>query len=262
MEKLLKAGRFAYALGLAGLGIQQFVYPGFRPVFVPLTLPDVWPLVYLFSLALLFVAGSILFNFRARTTCLFCGAGFLILFLVIHLPAQLANDPTSLGAWTNAFKILAFSGGAFIIAGTFPGAQNREQNNPSFIKLLEKLIPIGRFFFSIMFIIFGIDHFLYAGFVATLVPEWIGGNLFWTYFSAVALIGAGLALMLKFKQRLIGILTGTMLFIWFLILHIPRAVAMPDLMNGNEITSVFQALAFSGVAFVLATERLAKLENN
>jgi hypothetical protein len=37
-----------------------------------------------------------------------------------------------------------------------------------------------------------------------------------------------------------------------LILHIPRAIAMPDAANGNELTSVFQALAFSGVALVIA----------
>jgi hypothetical protein len=43
-----------------------------------------------------------------------------------------------------------------------------------------------------------------------------------------------------------------MLFIWFLILHIPRAIDMPEIANGNELTSVFQALAFSGVALVIA----------
>jgi hypothetical protein len=40
-----------------------------------------------------------------------------------------------------------------------------------------------------------------------------------------------------------------MIFIWVVILHIPRAVAMR---NSNETTAVFEALAFSGVAFILA----------
>jgi hypothetical protein len=102
-----------------------------------------------------------------------------------------------------------------------------------------------------MLIVFGIDHFLYAQFVATLVPEWIGGNLFWTYFAAVALIGCGVALITKIKISLVSLLMGIMIFIWFLVLHIPRAIAMPDV-DGNELTSVFQALAFSGVGFVLA----------
>lgn len=40
-----------------------------------------------------------------------------------------------------------------------------------------------------------------------------------------------------------------MLLLWFVILHIPRAIADPAIEKGNEITSVFQALAFSGIAF-------------
>ena len=77
--------------------------------------------------------------------------------------------------------------------------------------------------------------------------------MFWTYFAAVALIGSGVSLITKIKISLVSLLMGIMIFIWLLILHIPRAVATPELDNGNEITSVFQALAFSGVGFVLAS---------
>ena len=101
-------------------------------------------------------------------------------------------------------------------------------------------------------IVFGIDHFLYYQFVQTLVPAWIPFPLFWTYFGAIALIGAGVSFIFVIKVKLVGILTAVMLFIWFLILHIPRAIAMPEVANGNELTSVFQALAFSGVALVIA----------
>jgi hypothetical protein len=51
-----------------------------------------------------------------------------------------------------------------------------------------------------------------------------------------------------------------MLLIWFAILHIPRAIADPYSGKGNEITSVFQALAFSGIAFVIAV--IAKARKN
>jgi uncharacterized membrane protein YphA (DoxX/SURF4 family) len=103
-----------------------------------------------------------------------------------------------------------------------------------------------------MLIAFGIDHFLYTEFVAPLVPGWIPGHVFWTYFGAVALIGSGVCIMFKIKVRLVSILSGIMLFLWFVILHIPRAIADPNIEKGNEITSVFQALAFSGIAFVIA----------
>ena len=56
---------------------------------------------------------------------------------------------------------------------------------------------------------------------------------------------------MKKTAALAGTLLGTMLFVWVLVLHIPRAVADPYGAIGNEWTSVFQALAFSGVAFIL-----------
>jgi hypothetical protein len=39
-----------------------------------------------------------------------------------------------------------------------------------------------------------------------------------------------------------------MIFLWLIVLHIPRAIAEPYVAKGNEITSVFEALAFSGIA--------------
>jgi uncharacterized membrane protein YphA (DoxX/SURF4 family) len=171
----------------------------------------------------------------------------------------MTNDPWSLGSWTNAFKILALSGGSLVTAASFRNSQGKRDSRSG---SLEKLIPLGRIFVAVMLIVFGIDHFLYEQFVQTLVPAWIPYPLFWTYVAGIALIGAGISFITKIKIRLVGILSAIMLFIWLLILHIPRAVAMPGLANGNEITSVFQALAFTGVALLIAmdagVQRLAK----
>jgi uncharacterized membrane protein YphA (DoxX/SURF4 family) len=101
-------------------------------------------------------------------------------------------------------------------------------------------------------ILFGIDHFLYADFVSKLVPMWIPGQLFWTYFAGVALIGSGIGIILKIKLKLVATLLGVMIFLWLIMLHIPRAIADPYGDKGNEVTSVFEALGFSGIAFVIA----------
>jgi len=103
-----------------------------------------------------------------------------------------------------------------------------------------------------MLVVFGIEHFLFAGFVKSLVPAWIPGDLFWTYFAGVALIGSGISIIFGIKVKLVGILLGIMVFIWFLILHIPRAVVAPVTDKGNEMSSVFESLGVSGIAFVIA----------
>jgi uncharacterized membrane protein YphA (DoxX/SURF4 family) len=84
------------------------------------------------------------------------------------------------------------------------------------------------------------------------VPVWISHPVFWTYLAGIALIGAGLSIVLDFKRRFILLLLSLILFIWFVILHIPRAIASTAEDKGNELTSVFQALAFSGIALLIA----------
>ena len=257
MEKLIKSGQVFFGIAIAGLGVQQFLYAGFRPVILPAWSSPLYGIAfwaYLAGAALTAAAFAIIFEKQGRVISLWLGGLFLAFFCLGHVPFELFADPYSqhLGTWTNALKELALSGGAFVVAGSFPLIKINGKKKPVMIEWLEKLIPAGPVFFSITMICFGIDHFLYTGFVKTLVPAWISHEVFWTYFAAVALIGSGLAIILKIRLRLVGMLLGAMLFLWLLILHIPRAVADPYGDKGNEITSVFEALGFSGIAFIIA----------
>jgi uncharacterized membrane protein len=257
MRNLVKVGRWFFAICLLGLAGQQFYYSDFRPVFVPS-----WPghipggivLVYLFNLTLTGCAIALLLERQARSAMLLLGGIFLILLLFCHTPYELIVDPNSgsIGVWTNALKDLAFAGGAFALAGSFPDNPLAIRRKPAVVRILELLIPLGHFFFSITMIVFGIDHFLYVDFVATLVPSWIPGHVFWTYFAGVALIGAGLGVMFRVRLKEVGILLGIMIFLWVILLHIPRAAVANATDKGNELTSVFEALGFSGAAFVMA----------
>jgi uncharacterized membrane protein len=255
-ENLLKAGRLFYGLGIAALGIMQFIYSDFRPVI----LPPSWPpwlhgniQAYIAGAALVIAGIFIAINKKGRNTSLYLGGLLFIFFLVFQVSFTLfiqPNSPRHLGLWTDPLKELALTGGAFVMAGSF--LDEEASNKNSIILLLEKLIPAGRIFFSIMMIAFGLDHFYYTQFVSTLVPSWIPGSVFWTYFGGIALIGSGIGIILKIKLQLIAVLSGIMLFLWFIFLHIPRAVADPYVGKGNEITSVIEALLFSGIAFVIA----------
>lgn len=166
------------------------------------------------------------------------------------MPYELNLYPAHLGSWTDPLKELALSGGAFVVAGSLP----KERTNSSLIKFLEKLILAGKYFMAVTMTAFGIDHFLYPDFVSALVPGWMPGHIFWTYFAGFALILSGLAIILNIKRRLVAGLLGLMIFLWFIILHIPRAVADSYSGYGNEWTSVFEALAFSGIAFLIASK--------
>ena len=241
-------GRAFYGLGLIGIGMQHFIFRAFIPVVVP-----VWPaLLPGFSLwarvvgALLIAAGAaILFGFRARHVAAITGLVFLVLVVVDDVPAVLRMYPKHLGSWTNAIKALAMCGGAWVVAESY-------DRGDGLSPWLESPLPLGRYIFAGMLIAFGIDHFLYSVFVATLVPKWAGSGMFWTYFAGVALIAGGVGICVKPVARLASLAVGLMIFLWVPMLHIPRAMADPWGLLGNEMTSVFEATAFSGVAFLLA----------
>jgi uncharacterized membrane protein len=197
----------------------------------------------------------ILIGKRTRTISLFLGGllfFFFIAFQVVYVLFIGENSPRHLGLWTDALKELALWGGAFVMAGAFLDGKPNADNKNNLDSASEKLTLFGSIFFSLMMIAFGTDHFLYTEFVATLVPSWIPGHLFWTYFAGIALIGSGVGIILRIKLKQVALLSGIMLFLWFIFLHIPRAVADPNMAKGNEVTSVFEALAFSGIAFVIA----------
>jgi uncharacterized membrane protein len=251
MQRYNLIWRLFFAIGLIGMAVQQLWLKSFRPVIVP-----GWPSwlidstfsVWVVSLALIAAALAILAG--SRKAALWLGLIFLVLVIFLQFPELIRAHLYQVGRWSNALKLLAFSGSAFIVARslTIRGSRSRKEND-----LLERLEPAGPFFFAIMMVVFGIDHFIYARFVATLVPSWIPGSMFWTYFAGAALFLSGSAIILGFQVRLASALLGLMIFIWLFILHIPRAISNPDTGGiGNEWTSVFEALAYSGIAFMLA----------
>lgn len=252
MEKYNQLWRTFFGIALIAIGIQQIICADFRPVIVPPAFPAWLPArliwTWIGSLALIAAGAAIVFQIKARAVSLVSGSILLLLVLLLHVPYEMNLYPAHLGVWTDPLKCLTLSGGAFVVAGSLPG----ETNTSAFMQLLEKLIPAGKYFLGITMAAFGIDHFLYTDFVATLVPGWIPGALFWTYFAGIALILAGLSIILTIQRRLAAALLGLMIFLWLILLHIPRAVADPHSGNGNEWTSVFEALAFSGIAFLLA----------
>ncbi len=264
MDTIVKAGRKAFGICLLALGIQGLFYGDFDPVFLPDAsswLPLHTALAYLWTLILIAAGLLIIFETKAKEISIDLGGIFLIFFLFCHVPNLLFVNPygKSLGTWTKALKELAFSGGAFVVAGSYTGENLQSKSRLS--NPLKKLIPFGRVFFSITMILFGIDHFLYIDYVAPLVPAWIPGHNFWTYFAGVALIGSGVAIILRIKLRLVASLLGTMIFLWFIFLHIPRAIADPYGSRGNEMTSVFQSLGFSGIAFIIAFGRIPSIRS-
>jgi len=254
MENTTRVWRLFFAVGLFAIAIQELINKDFVFVMLPAGFP-VWMtnrliLDWIFSLPLAIACICIILEIKARPISLIIGGVLLLLVVLFQIPGQ--HMPKEPALWINPMKELVLSGGAFLVAGSLV----RENKVSQLENFLEKLIPAGKYFFAITMVVFGYTHFLYKDFVVTLIPNWIPFHLFWTYFAGVALMAGGLAIIINIQRHLAASLLGIIIFIWFIILHIPRAMTDPHSGNGNEITSVFEALSFSGIAFLIGRKKV------
>jgi uncharacterized membrane protein YphA (DoxX/SURF4 family) len=150
--------------------------------------------------------------------------------------------------WTNPAKALAMLGGVLLLAGAL--RDEEADRSSGLARLFRSLRPLGPLFLGGFLILGGIQHFVYADFVMKLVPSWIPGPRFWVYLTGIALIAGGVGLLLPKTQRLAATMVGIMILLWVVLLHIPRALVNPH--DAGETSGIFEALALSGAAFILA----------
>jgi len=247
MENLIKTGRVFFAVAMGFFGRQYLTYAsGAGPAPGPPWPPGRPLWAYVSGIALIVAGLSIMTGKRARLTAVLLGTGLLLRVMTVHLPRVVTNlhDP---GPWTSAGEMLAMCGGAFVLAGTLSGGRlssNLLSSTP------DKMTQLGRYLYALPLFIFGVQHLMYARFVATLVPAWIPGQLFWAYFVGVAFFAAALSIIVRKITPLAPILLGLMFLLWVILLHLPRVIAAPH--DGKEWTSAFVALAMSGSAYAVA----------
>jgi len=113
------------------------------------------------------------------------------------------------------------------------------------------LRTLSRLLLGLPMVIFGIQHYMYVDFVITLIPEWIAGRRFWTYFTGTALLSAGVAITLNRIARPATALLGAMILGFFVLVHVPLVLGRPN--EPDQITYLTQAFTFSGIAFLATT---------
>ncbi len=271
MKQFIKTGRLFYGIGIVALGVHQLIIKDFRQEILP-PFPSwahkypVFPILTGIALIVVGIIISGLVKIKLVSTkniCLYLGFCFLALIITCQLPYILIFSHVKvsrLDVWFSAGMELAYSGGAFVVAGSFPDSNSIGVGKNSFKLLLEKLIPSGRIFYSILIILFGSSHFVFTDFVSTMVPKWLGAPVFWTYFAGIALIGSGVAIIFKIWIKPIAFLLAIMLFLFFIFFHVPDAIANPYTSGGKEIVRAIIALLFCGIALIIAFTNDTKKE--
>ena len=113
------------------------------------------------------------------------------------------------------------------------------------------LFKTGLLLFALAMAVFGVQHFIYAKYVATLVPGWIPMHLFWAYVVGIALIAAAVAMVINKMARMACILLGLMIFLFVILIDIPSIINHPH--EGGRITDTFKEVGLGSCAFILSS---------
>ncbi|HEY4302651.1 MAG TPA: hypothetical protein VGM73_17400 [Candidatus Didemnitutus sp.] len=229
-------GRWFFALGVAFSGVQQMT----GGIFIRLIhRPGAWlphPALAARALgAVLIAVGAGLLLPRWRRSAAWTTVALLALIFVVFRVPEILAQPATGYVWTNPAKVLALLGGAWMLTLPERPAAWKER--------------IGPLFLATFLVLGGIQHFVYADFVDTLVPAWLGHLRFWTCLAGACLIAGGIGTVIPRLSFWAAAMSALMIFLWVPLLHVPRAVSMPD---PGETSAIFEALAISGVAALVA----------
>ncbi len=233
---LTTLGRIFFALAILGFGIQYAVTGHLRR---GLPLCPIWlhpNIVLAYALAALCIAAglALLTTWRTAAVSLILGLIFLgtaVLYFMHFNYVAYDGDGRAL-----FLECLSLASTALILHGISSGSKY-------------SLMP-GRLFFAIALVVFGIQHFLYVRYLSTLVPHYLPGHHLWVLGTGFALIAAGLSLATTIEDKYAAYGLFVLFFGFLVLLHIPRI--LHALHNGDEWSSGFVVLAFSGTSLLLA----------
>lgn len=237
---VLEVGGLLLPVAILAFGIEHLVFAGAASdSMYPWVLgPPAWN--YVFGALLIAASLGIGIRMRAPLAAGALGTTLCAYAVALYVPRVVAHvhDP---GPWTNilslgsplaaACELLAMSGAAWVLAE-------------------KRLATPGRVLFAGSMVVFGLQHFLYSAYLATLIPSWIPAHLLCEAFVGAAFIAAAVAIATNKAAGLAAVLLGTMFGLFVLVLHVPRVVAAARSLD--EWTSALVALAMTGAAFVLA----------
>jgi uncharacterized membrane protein len=237
----LRIGRLLFALSVVASGIYQLVTGRFVNL-VPVNPAHVQPWqAYVLGVILVLIGMGLLVRRTVTAAAIALAILLLVLFFGFSLRVAIANAPMGY-VWVDPLMILAILSGVGLTVVPPEGARSID-------RVFEKSSRFVTLALGAFMAYCGALHFPYAKYVAGLIPPWIPGHMFWTYFAAVALIAGGIGVLVPQTARLAATLSGIMLISWFFLVHIPLAI------NTHTVTEVsrgFQALQDGAVALMLA----------
>ena len=237
-----------FATAIAGLGVQCMLRGNAVPALEPVASSSSLQLVgWITGVVLVAAAVATLLHSTAYYAAAVIASMLLLWILLLHVPALVAA-PRSGGEWTGTLETLALGGAALLLFGLMSAAGGY-QREPE--RIAKRATTIGRIMYGMAMPGFGVLHFIYIGYVSSVIPSWIPAHVFFGYATGVAHMASGLGILTGIFSRVAAYCTAAMFGSWVLIVHIPRVLV--NLRHPSEWTSMLIALGMCGGALLIAS---------
>jgi uncharacterized membrane protein len=252
MNSILRCGRWIFAFAVIALGAENIVCatgafpaPGPPSHSMPVLpfMPAIPWLVIPFGALWIACGVGLLTERWLRVTAYTLGVTYILWTLAHVLPQYIAH-PGDMGLRTIVLEPLSLA----CIALLLPG-----------VAAAPKWLSIGcRAVVAIAMIVFGVDHFIGIGFIATLLPGWIPWHAFWVAIFGAVFIACGLGVGLGILERWSWIAIGFMFAVWVITLHVPRTIGFYGIPGAitdpDEWSSLFIAVGLWGGPWAVAAK--------
>ncbi len=175
---------------------------------------------------------------RLRALGAWLAAAILLGWTALHVPS-VVQRPASIADWLGIAETAAMASAALMFAATWAD-----------VAAARAIRRGGMVVFGLSAILFGISHFAYADFTASMIPAWLPQRVGLAYFTGAAHALAGLAIAFGIQRRLAAAMESLMMAVFVVLVHVPRVLASPA--SRMEWTMLSVALLLSGSAAMVA----------
>jgi len=226
---MTRAGVYLFAFASAAAGVMDFIWGDFDTSHQPIQafgdhIPGISILAYITAVWMIAGGVAILWRRSARAGAAALASIYFV-FAVFWLP-RFYTAPHYLGFHISVevgvfagfgTQLIAVAAGALVYASLAP-------ESPSW----PRAILIARWIFGICSISFGLGHLLFIQQDTVYVPKWMPlGGEFWTIFTGICFILAGLAILSGIQDVLAARLLALMFFVFNLVALPPFIFADP-----------------------------------
>ncbi len=212
-----------FAIAAASLAILSLAYGDFAPAgqSLPPWLP--WRGTWTYGSALLVLAASAGFCFSrtASWSALTIGA-YQAVWGLISVPRMLAK-PLAIGAWYPLCEALTALAGTWILYVTLRWSP--KSAGPPIAA--QRAVRAAQVIFGLSCAFYGASHFAYADYTASMVPTWLPDRLGLAYFTGLAQIAAGIAIIIGVLSCPAATLEAVMMSLFGLLVWMPSFFAQP-----------------------------------